>query len=499
MEQALVQGLRSIFDPGIIGFVVLGVLLGIVIGVIPGIDGFQGLVLFLPFVFYLPKEQALACMVGLSSACLTGGAITAVLLGIPGDVPNAATIMDGYAMTRKGEGGRALGAALVSSGLAGIVAVIFALAMMGLVRPIVTSITSGDLVFLILLGIAFIGVLGKGSMVKGLISGGLGLLVSFIGLQISTGIPRFTFGITYLFEGVDLVPVGLGLFAIPEMIMLATTGSTVAIGGVAIKGMKDVWRGVRDVFRHWWLFLRSAVIGYVVGIIPAVGAGTSVWVAYGQAKASSKHPEKFGTGTVEGVIAPQSAANGVDAGALLTTLSLGIPGSAMMAVILGGFLILGLQPGPAMLNEQLNLSVMLILVVGIGNVLTTILALFAAPYIARVSTVAAAILVPLILVLVFAGTFVSRQHFNDLVMLLIFGALGLGMRSYGYNPQALFLGFMLGGLFEHYFFLAVKTAGPLFFLRPVSLVLIFLLVATFSFGPIRNMVVRRSRKGAEQA
>ncbi len=476
----------------------IGVIVGLVFGIIPGVGSLIGVILFLPFVFYLTPEQALPLMVALTAAAFTGGSITAILLGIPGDAPNAATVIDGYPMTQKGEGGRALGAALTASGLGGLITVFFALAMISLVLPMITGLTSGDLVFVVLIGIAFIGILGRGSMLKGLISGGLGLIVSFVGFQVTTGVPRFTFGITYLYEGLHLIPVGLGLFAIPEMVVLAAKGGTIASGGIVMRGMQGVWQGVKDVFRHFWLFLRSSVIGYIIGIIPGAGSVTAVFVAYGQAKASSKHPEKFGTGTVEGVIAPESANNSVVAGALLTTLALGIPGSATMAIILGAFLMLGLQPGPGMLTTHLELSLTLILVVAVANMIATTIALFAAPYLARVATVSAAILVPVVLLLVFIGTFVNRQLVNDLIVLLIFGALGLAIRNFGYNTPALFLGYVLGGLFEHYFFFALGTAGPFFFLRPISLGLILVMIAVMCLHPIRNMVKRWSKRGIEQ-
>ncbi len=337
MLEAFGQALQSFTEPGLWLFMTIGVIIGLILGIIPGIGGLIGMALFLPFVFAMSPVQALPLMVALSAVSYTGGSITAILVNIPGMDTNAATLIDGFPMSQKGEAGRALGAALVSSGLGGLATVFLALAMTPLVLPMVLAIRSADMVFIILMGIVFIAVLGRGSMVKGLISGGLGLVVSFIGLQVVTGAPRFTFDMVYLFDGIGLIPIVLGLFAVPEAIVFSARGGTMAPTGVVIKGMADVWEGAKDVFRHWGLWLRSTIVGYIIGIIPGVGATTATFIAYGQAKQTSKHPERFGTGIVEGVIAPESANNAKEAGSLLTTLALGIPGSAGMAILLGAF------------------------------------------------------------------------------------------------------------------------------------------------------------------
>ena len=277
-----------------------GTFWGLLFGLVPGIGALTGMALFLPFVFRLQPMEALPLMVTLAAVGFTGGSITAVLLGIPGESPNIATTFDGFPMTQKGEGGRALGAALMSSVLGGVAPVFLALAMVIAVLPLVMALTSMDMVFVIIIGLSFIALVGRGSMLKGLISGGIGMMISFIGLATVTGIPRFTFGIAYLYDGINLIPIGLGLFAIPPMVELAVKEA----GGAwtaAVSGMRDVWKGARDVFRHWPLWLRSSLIGYVFGVIPGVGSNVAVFVAYGQAKQSSKQPQLFGTGIVEAI------------------------------------------------------------------------------------------------------------------------------------------------------------------------------------------------------
>jgi TctA family transporter len=369
--------------------------------------------------------------------------------------------------------------------------------MIPLVLPMILAIVSADMVFIILLGLAFMGALTTGSRIKGLVSGGLGLLVAFIGVQTVTAGARFTFGSDYLYAGIGLVPLLLGIFAIPEAIGMAVEGGTIAKTRVIIKGMHDVWEGAKDTFRHWTVWLRSTIIGYIIGIIPGVGAMAATFIVYGQAKQTSKHPERFGTGIVEGVIAPESANNAKEAGALLTTLALGIPGSASMAILLGAFLMLGLIPGPEMMTEHLDLSLTLLLVIVVANLLAVAICFPAAPYLAKVAYIPSRILVPLVLVIALVGVFAFRELFNDVIVTAIFSVLGIAMRRFGFNRPALVLGFVLGGLFEKYIFIAYRVAGPLFFMRPISLTLIFIIIALFTYGPIKNLF--QHRRGAKRA
>ncbi len=487
MIEAFFQALQNLGDVWILLFILAGTIWGLVFGLIPGLSGLVGMALFLPFVFGLPAERALPLMVAISAVQFIGGSITAILINIPGTSVNAATLIDGFPMTQKGEGGRALGAALASSGLGGIVSVFLALAMIPVVMFIIMGIVSPDMVFIIVMGLVFIGVLGRSSMVKGLISGGLGLLISFIGFQTVTGIARFSFGSAYLYDGIGLIPLALGIFAIPVIVDLAMGGGTIAQRRVVGIGAKEVWEGVKDIFRHWGLWLRATVIGYIIGVIPGVGGEVATFVAYGQAKQTSKHPERYGTGIVEGVIAPEAANNSKEGGAVLTTLALGIPGSATMVVLLGAFLMVGLIPGPLMLTEHLDLSFTLLLTIAVANLVGAVICLFIAPRLTRIATIPGHILVPIILSLVLVGSLAYRGLFLDIGMTLLVGVLGVAIKKFGFNAPALFLGYILGSLFEKYFFISLAAWGPLFFVRPVSLTLILIIVALLAFGPIKRV------------
>ncbi|MBI4320523.1 MAG: tripartite tricarboxylate transporter permease [Chloroflexi bacterium] len=474
-------------------YITLGVVIGLVLGVTPGIGALTGLALVLPFVFVMPPSSALALMIALGSVACTGGSMTSILLNVPGTTVNAATLIDGYPMSQMGQAGRALGAALASSAAGGVATVFFAFAMVPLIIPLVVALRSADMVFLVLLGLAFIAVLGRESMAKGLLSGVLGVTVSFIGVQVKTAVPRFTFDNVYLYDGLPFAPVVLGLFAVPEMIALAVMGGSIARSGVLDKGIGGVMEGVKDVGRHWWLWLRCSVIGYVIGVIPGIGATAATFIAYGHAKQTSKNPHEFGTGRVEGVIAPESANNAKEAGSLLTTLAFGIPGSAEMTFLLGALLIIGVIPGPEMITKHLPLSLTLFLIIIVSNLMAGAICFALTSHVARLALVPSHILIPPVLTITFVGTYAARQEFNDLIVLMAFGFIGLAMREFGYNRPALLLGFVLGTLLEKYLFLALGVAGPLFFVRPISLALILMTVGVIVFNPIRDLLARRSR------
>ncbi|MBI4320882.1 MAG: tripartite tricarboxylate transporter permease [Chloroflexi bacterium] len=496
--EAFGQALLSFGNPQLWLFMTFGVVVGLTLGVIPGLSGITGLALALPFVFVMSPHEALPLMVALVSVSYTGGSISAILLNVPGTSSNAATVVDGYPMSQKGEAGRALGAALMSSTAGGAVTVIFALLMVPLILPMVMAITSPDMVFLVLLGLAFVATLGKGAMVRGLMSGGLGLAIALIGLHARSGVPRFTFDMLYLYDGLPLAAMALGLFAIPEMVALAARGGTIARVQV-FADAGGVWEGAKDVYRHWWLWLRSSAIGYVIGLVPGIGSASAIFIAYGHAKQTSKTPEKFGTGCVEGIIAPESANNAKEAGALLTTMALGIPGSADGAFFLGAFLVLGIIPGPEMITKNLDLSLTLLLIIIVANLLGGGICFALASRMAKIALIPSRVLVPLVLAATLVGAYASRKDFADILVVLVIGALGLAMKEFGYNRPALLLGFVLGSLFEKYLYISLAVGGPLFFIRPLSLILILIFFGVVGYSPIKDGLARYFRGRSREA
>ncbi|MFC1945491.1 tripartite tricarboxylate transporter permease, partial [Chloroflexota bacterium] len=274
---------------------------------------------------------------------------------------------------------------------------------------------------------------------------------------------------------------------------LAAKGGSIAKTNKVSLSTRGVVEGAKDVFRHWGLWLRCSIIGYLIGVIPGVGSATATFVAYGQAKQTSKHPEKFGTGTVEGVIAPESCNNAKEGGALLTTMALGIPGSAEMVLVLGAIMMVGITPGPQMLISKLPLAFSLLQVLFVGSLLGAVFCFLMAPRLARIATVPGRILFPIVGVVVFIGAFSRDERFLDLAVLLIFTVIGLAMMKYGFNRPAMLLGYILGDLFEKYLFQALGTAGPLFFMRPISLSIIFIILALFLWNPVSNWLANRSK------
>lgn len=489
MLDALGHAVATLFHPLVIIFIIVGTILGNVIGALPGISVLTGAALALPFLFKVEPEVALPFILALTAVGLTGGAATSILINIPGDPQNVATCIDGYPMTKKGQAGRALGAAFTASAVSGVISVPMVLLLIPVVIPLVMAFKLPELFFTIVLGVSFVGLVGTpGSPLKGLISGGLGLLMAFVGFQSTTGIVRFTGGSTYLYDGIDLATIVVGMFALPEVWEMIRTGETIAKLEKAVSKWADLIEGAKDVFRHWGLTLRSSIIGFLIGVVPGVGSMASVFIAYAQAKRSSKHPEEFGKGAVEGVIAPQSAGNSVQSGALLTTLTFGIPGSVVMAILLAAFFLVGIVPGPSMLLERLPLSLTMLLGIVLANIIASAMCFAFAPQIIKVASIPPRYLVPIILVLVYVGAYASGRVLLNVVAAVFFGVVGIFMDKFGYSRPALVLGLVLGTLLEEYYFHALQTAGPFFFLRPISLGMIVFTLGFMFWGRIKVLL-----------
>jgi putative tricarboxylic transport membrane protein len=481
--ESLVHAAQNLLLPQVASAWLLGTIVGVILGVIPVIGGINGAALALPFIFMMDP-------VAMMAVSYTGGAVTSILINVPGTAANAPTMIDGYPMARKGEAGRALGAAFMSSALGGAFAVPLALLMIPVIIPLVLSLWSAEMFFLVVLGLSFLAVLGKGGQIKGLVAGGLGILFSLVGYDIVTGTPRFTFGLLGLYEGIDIIAVLLGLFGLAEIIDLASTGQAITKSGKVEVGPRALWEGSKDVFRHWWLWLRCSLLGYVIGVIPGIGAGMATFTAYAHAKQTSKYPEKFGTGVVEGVIAPEAANNAKEAGSVLTTLAFGIPGSTEMVIILGAFWMMGIVPGPGLLLDHLDISLTMLLTIVVANIVGAVICYVSVSQLARLTTVRPRYLFCIIMSIIFVGVYVNSEQLISIPIVIIFGVLGFFMKRYDYPRPSLALGFVLGSLFEHYLNMSLMASGPLFFLRPISLALIVVTITILSIGPIKSLLSR---------
>ena len=488
----LLDGFLRVMRPDIILIMVAAIPFGLIFGIVPGLSGLTALAILLPFIYGMEPLPGLALLLAAHAVVYTGGSVSAIVLGIPGSPPNAATVVDGYPMSQQGRGGQAMGAALVASGLGGVFGVLVLVAILPVLEPIVLSFGSPETFFLALMGVTFIAVVGEGPMQKGLIAGALGIFLALFGYQPTTSVPRFHFGSDYLLDGFRIIPLALGLFAIPELIALSAKGKSVAQkGSIASVTLSQVLEGGAAVFTHWWLFIKCSTIGAVVGIVPGVGGETSPFVAYAVAKQGSKTAATYGQGNIEGVIAPESSNNAKEGGALVPTLAFGIPGSTGMALLLGGFLILGLEPGPEFLKEHMDLGVGLAMVVAISNLMAAGVMILLAKYIARITYLRGHILAPLLLAVVVLGTYASKGNEMDVVYVFVFGALGYLMKELNYARAPLILGFVLTGAIESYLHISLRSFGATFFMRPISLIIIALLILGLTWPSVSRFIKRK--------
>lgn len=488
---AFIQGLFSVLSWPTFGFMLLGVAIGFMVGILPGLGGPVALALMLPFTFDMEPVGAFAFLLGMLSVTATTGDITSILFGVPGEVTSAALVIDGHPMAKQGQAGRALGAALMSSLVGAVIGAFAIAAAVPIVRPLVLSFSSPEFFMLAILGITFIAALSRGAVLKGLIAGGLGLMLAMVGLDPQSGVQRYTFEQLTLWDGVGLVPVAVGLFAIPEIVELAVKGTTISGGRTG--DLHGVYEGVKDTFRHWGLTVRCSIVG-LFGIIPGLGGAVAQWLAYAHAVQSTKDKSRFGKGAIEGVLGPGAANNSKEGGSLITTVAFGVPGSVTMAVLLGAFLIQGVVPGPQMLTRQLPLTMSFVWVIVLSNIVTVAVCFLFLKQIARVTLVRAGILIAPIVILVYVGAFAEKNTLADLLTTLIFGIVGLTMTYLDWPRPPLVLGLVLGRLAEQYLFLSTARYGMDWLARPMVDVLIVLALGALLLPLVIPTIQRRLRR-----
>lgn len=469
-----------ITSPYLMGLILMAIPLGMFFGAVPGLGGKLGIVLVIPFVFGMDPLAGAVFLLAMHAVVHTGGSIPSILFGVPGTGPDAATIVDGFPMAQRGEAGRALGASLGASGVGGIIGALFIAVMLPFLRPVVLAFSPAEFFLLALFGITFIAMLSGDSLIKGIAVGFLGLMVSLIGLDPHTGSQRFTFDQLFLWDGVSVIAAVLGIFAIPEMLSLGVKGGAIAEvkGKPARYDFAQVIDGIYDVFRNPWLTVRTSIIGAAIGAIPGLGGDAASWLCYGHAVQTCKNPEEFGKGDVRGVIAPETANNSKEGGSLLPTLFFGVPGSSGMAILLGAFVMLGIQPGPQMALTGMNLVWSLIWALALANFLSVFVFLAMAPAFSMLVFIRGALLIPFVLVLAFLGAYLSEASWENMVLLVGIGILGYFLKKHGWPRPPFVIGLVLGSIAEDSIHKALAIWGPTFFLRPLSLLLIALIVLT---------------------
>ncbi|GAB3300977.1 tripartite tricarboxylate transporter permease [Parasphingorhabdus pacifica] len=498
MLEAATSALASFADPAMLLYLIIGVVVGLVIGVIPGLGGTGAVAVLMPFVFVLEPNQAIAMIIGAVAVVHTSDVITSVVLGIPGSASAAVFLMDGHTMAKEGKGGRALSASFLSSALGGIIGIIGLTLVVPVARPVVTAFGSPEIFMLIVLGIFLTAMLSKGNVVKGLVVAAFGVILGIVGMSPVSAEYRYTFGSEYLSEGIGLVAAALGIFGVAEIIHLVAQRSSVADKNVSLG--KGWTRGARDVVKYKGDVLRGAGLGVGVGILPGVGATAGAWLAYGQAQAigSRRKGSRFGQGDPRGVIAPSAASNGIESGALIPTLLFGVPGAAPFALLLGVLLIFGIQPGPDLIEQDLDLVYFIVWSFAIASVLGAIFAFFMARPLARLSFVSFPILAAALIPLLFMSGFQEPLSLGVFYTMLALGIFGW-LCKVSDIPRAPFLiAYVLAVPVERYYYITVSAFEPgEWMTRPFIIVVALLLVITIGVVTYRN--IKRKKLPSEAA
>src|ERR1700726_1652524 len=487
MIASALHALHLLLEPPRLLLLFVGVIIGLAIGVLPGLSGIVGLAMLIPFTYNLDEYTAFALLLGMAAVITSSDFITAVLFGVPGHVGAAATVIDGHAMARKGEAGRAFGAGFAASLAGGVVGAIVLGISIPILRPLMLSIGSPELLAFTLFGMSMVATLSGRAPLKGLTAAGLGLMIAMVGSRSQTGTLRWTFGWLYLWDGVPLIPATLGIFALPELAELAVSRRRIAGDNAPKINLSNQWEGVRDVGRNWWLVLRCGVLGTGLGAIPGIGSAVIDWIAYGYAQRTEKNPETFGTGDVRGVIAPEASNNAKEGGHLVPTIAFGVPAGASMAILLGAFLMHGLTPGPEMLTKQLDVTYTIVWSLTLAHVIGALICLLTCPWLARVSTVRPEILLPIVLSLVFVAAYEGSHDWGDLFSLMLFGVVGWIMKRLAWPRPPLVVGLVIGGIFERYLYISTSLYGIGWLWRPVVMAGLFF-VAWALYRPLSEIV-----------
>ena len=471
---ALLEAFSLITQAQSLIYLVLGVLLGLSVGVFPGLGGIAGLSLVLPFMFGMDQVNGLALMVGMVAVIPTSDTFASVLLGIPGSSASQATVLDGFPLSKKGQAARALSAAFISSLFGGLVGATILTFFILIARPLVLAFGLPEMLMITILGLSMVAILAGRIPLKGIAAAGLGLLVGTVGEADFGGSLRMVpesfmyaedasiaFGFyLYLTDGLKLVIVGLGIFAVPEIVALLRQDRAISRDSSLGAGWMD---GIRDWFANIWLSIRCSIIGVIVGVIPGLGGSVVDWIAYGHTVQSSRNKSQFGKGEIRGVIGPESSNNAKEGGGLVPTLIFGIPGSGSMAVFIGGVALLGsgdLEVGPQMLSAaNLDITYTVVWSLALANVIGTGLCIALSPTIAKLTTIRFVLLAPFLFMLISFAAFQSGQSLGDLVALFTIGLLGILLRRFDWSRPAFLIGFVLSSQAENFSFQAHQIAS----------------------------------------
>lgn len=474
--ELLLQGLTNVFQPSVILLLIAGVIVGIIIGSLPGLTATMGVALFLPVTFGMEAVAGILLLIGVYFGSIYGGSISAILLNTPGTPASAATALDGYQLTKQGKAGKALGVAAIASGVGGVLSIIMLVFISPQLAELALDFSAPEMFALALFGLSIISSISGVSMLKGLIAGVFGLVIATIGMDPMTSYPRFTFDQLSLLNGLSFIPVMIGLFAVSEALIIMEEQLT---GG---QGLKKIvasfvlpkWNELKSL---WVTMTRSGLIGTFIGIIPGAGADIAAFVSYNEAKRFSKKEDKdlFGKGNLKGVAASEAANNGVTGGAMVPLLTLGIPGDAVTAVLLGALVVQGIQPGPQLFTTNADLVYTLFAGMFVANILMLIFGLSGIRLFTKILKVPKNIIAPIIVVLSTIGAFAIANNFFDVYTMLVAGIIGFFMKKFGFPASPIVLALILGPMAESELrrtLIMSEGSYSIFLDRPIALVLI---------------------------
>jgi len=479
-------------SPNVLWVTALGTLGGIVIGALPGLTATMGVALLVPMTFGMEPVNGLSMLIGIFVGGIYGGCISSILIKTPGTPASAATVLDGYPMAQNGQAGKALGMATIASAAGGL----FSSVVLATVAPQLASVAlkfgPAEYFALALFGLTIIASL-SGDIVKGVIAGMLGVLLSCVGADPITGASRYTFGVTGFAAGFAFTPALIGLFAVSEVFVQLEKIFEDKVKPVSVSGVWPSWSELREC---WGTLLRGSIIGTFIGIVPGVGSGTASWISYNEARRASRTPEKFGTGYMPGVAATESANNAVCGGALVPLLALGVPGDVVTAVLMGGLMIHGLAPGPLLFRDNPGVVVGLFTSSFTANIFMFVFGMAGIPYFSKILLIPKKVLTVCIALFCFIGSYAINMNSVDLYTMLGFGVVGYGMQKYNFSQAALCIALILGPMAEANLRLGLLNVdGDLvaFCSGPITLFFLALTPVSLAWPMIQN---RRAKKKA---
>ena len=482
---------------------VLGTVLGLIVGAMPGLGAAAGIALIIPMTYGWEPEQAFLLMASMIGGTSFAGSITAILINTPGESANAATLLDGYPMARKGKASMALAISAASSAMGAIFGLVVFVAILPVSREVIMRFSYPETFMVAVVGLFIIALVSRGSLVKGLIAGAIGFMLSFVGRDLITGNARYTFDSLFLEDGLNFIAVLIGLFALSEAMSLLLEPNKPM--DERKLGARAHWRQIRDGVGFCFkagrrIVLQSSIIGTICGVIPGVGGSVSSFMAYAAAKQSAKDSEEFGTGDPRGVAASEAANDAKDGGSLLPTIAFGLPGSAVWAVILGAFLIHGIAPGREMLTEHLDVVFLIIAGLLISNVLTSVIGLGLSPVLAPIAKLPGVYVAPVVFVVSLIGAYTIGLRSGDIMVALIAGLVGFILRKNGFSLVPIVIGLILGEIVEQSLGQTLLTmGGDALVTRPISLSILVAGLLAFGFPMLRSWRGKRRANRSDEA